>query len=568
MDDGQTTLPRLRDYSRPLTAAAILGVVLLTGGIALGLHSLFFAAGNPVATEPRGSGGIAHELGVFATALGVAALLALAGALRWSRSLQAAGFGNVPTVAMHLIVVAEFVISLKLDIRDTVMRTFEHYSRFPQLPVAVAAWILTVVGTVLVLGASFSPPVRGALSRRSGATMAMIGVLVCAVATGVAVRAGDDSRFFDHRPAPPAAAAPLPTRLGAEQFRLDLPSSAAVVAGGPGFLVGTGTGITAYDGVTGTPRWHHLRPGAHKKGVHLDISSLAVIEPENVVIAYWNSLGWKAYDAATGESLWTASDFSRDRTTDLSAVESAAPLPILARRDGGALIRYDARTGRRMWSTPRVPVGCAKQQSTTAITSTAVYQVMPCGTGSTATTTILALDALTGTPIAQRDLPAPASRQVPDVSVVDDVVSVDWDHVAGPLRHVHFTSPDDLRTAEVTEPASVLSADPAAVLSTRGKRTTLTERADPAVARPLPVIIGHAEFSVPNRETLLLAEEVVSIDDGLRTWHRGDLVENTPPTGLARCDPAQLLPAPGIVLVLCAAVTTAETQQIIGASPR
>ncbi|UGT57122.1 PQQ-binding-like beta-propeller repeat protein [Nocardia asteroides] len=568
MDDSRTTLPRLRDYSRPLTAAAILGVVLLTGSIVLGLHSLIFAAGHPLETEPRGAGDIAHELGVFATALAVAALLALACALRWSRSLQAAGFGNVPTVAMHLIVVAEFVISIKLDIRDTVMRTLEHYSRFPQLPIAVAAWILTVVGTVLVLGASFAPPVRGALSRRSGATMAMIGVLVCAVATGVAVRAGDDSRFFDHRTAPPAAAAPLPTRLGTEQFRLDLPSSAAVVAGGPGFLVGTATGITAYDGVTGTPRWHHLRPGAHKKGVHLDISSLAVIEPENVVIAYWNSLGWTAYDAATGESLWTATDFSRDRTTDLSAVESAAPLPILARRDGAALIRYDARTGRRMWSAPRVPVDCAKQQSTTAITSTAVYQVMPCGTGSTATTTILALDALTGTPIAQRDLPAPESRQVPEVSVVDDVVSVDWDRRAGPLRHVHFASPDDLRTAEVTEPASVLSADPAAVLSTRGKRTTLTERADPAVSRPLPVIIGHAEYSLPNRETLLLAEEVVSIDDGLRTWHRGDLAENTPPNGFARCDPAQLLPAPGIVLILCDAATTAETQQIIGAALR
>lgn len=568
MDDSRTTLPRLRDYSRPLTAAAILGVVLLTGGIALGLHSLFFAAGNPVEIQPRIADDIADELGVFAIALGVAALLALAGALRWSRSLQAAGFGNVPTVAMHLIVVAEFVISIKLDIRDTVMRTFEHYSRFPQLPVAVAAWILTVVGTVLVLGASFAPPVRGALSRRSGATMAMIGVLVCAIATGIAVRAGDDSRFFDHRTAPPAAAAPVPSRLGTEQFRLELPRSATVVAGGPGFLVGTDTGITAYDGVTGEPRWHHLRPSAHEKGVHLDVRSLAVIEPENVVIAHWDRSGWKAFDAMTGELLWTDADFARDKATRLNTIAADVPLPMLARRDGGALIRYDARTGHRMWSAPRAPSGCAKEQSTTAITSTAVYQVMVCGYGSTATTTIRALDALTGTPIAQRDLPAPESQRVPEVSVVDDVVSVDRDHRTDPLLHVHFTSPDDLHTAEVTEPASVLSADPTAVLSTVGSRTTLTERDHPAVTRPLPVVLGHARYSLPYRETLLLAEEVVSIDDGLRTWHRGDLVENTPPTGLARCDPAQLLPAPGIVLILCDAATTAETQQIIGAAPR
>ncbi|MEV0333451.1 PQQ-binding-like beta-propeller repeat protein [Nocardia sp. NPDC050717] len=468
METSAASLPRLRDYSRPLTAAAILGVVLLTGGIALGLHSLFFAAGNPVDTETRVSGGIAHDLGVFATALGVATLLALASALRWSRSLQAAGFGNLPTVAMHLIVVAEFVLSIKLDIRDSVVRTFEHYARFPQLPVAVAAWILTVAGTVLVLGASFSPPVRGALSRRSGATMAMIGVLVCAIATGVAVRAGDDSRFIDQHTAPPAAAAPLPSRLGTEQFRLDLPSSATVVAGGPGFLVGTDTGITAYDGVTGTPRWHHRRPGAHEKGVHLDLRSLAVIGPENVVVSYWSGLGWKAFDASTGELLWTTSDFGRDVSTGLGATESDVPLPMLTRREDGALIRYDARTGRTMWSAPRVPVGCAKRQSTTAITSTAVYQVMLCGTGSAATTTVRALDQQTGTPIAQRDLPAPEPPQVPEVSVVDDIVSVDWNHRTDPLRHVHFTSPDDLRTAEVTEPGSVLAADPAAVLSTRG----------------------------------------------------------------------------------------------------
>ncbi|GEM31894.1 hypothetical protein NN3_29010 [Nocardia neocaledoniensis NBRC 108232] len=568
MDDSRTTLPRLRDYSRPLTAAAILGVVLLTGGIALGLHSLVFAAGNPVEIQPRIAGDIADELGVFAIVLGVAALLALAGALRWSRSLQAAGFGNVPTVAMHLIVVAEFVISVKLDIRDTVMRTLEHYSRFPQLPVAVAAWILTVVGTVLVLGASFAPPVRGALSRRSGATMAMIGVLVCAIATGIAVRAGDDSRFIDHRTAPPAAAAPVPSRLGTEQFRLELPSSATVVAGGPGFLVGTDTGITAYDGVTGEPRWHHLRPGAHEQGVRLDVRSLAVIGPENVAISYWNRLGWKAFDASTGEVLWTSTDFSHGESTELGTVEPDVSLPMLTWRDGGALIRYDARTGRRMWSAPRVPVDCAKGQSTTAITSTAVYQVMLCGTGSTTTTAIRALDALTGTPIAQRDLAVPDARRVPEVSVVDDVVSVDWDQRAGPLRHVHFASPDDLRTAEVTEPASVLSADPTAVLSTVGSRTTLTERDHPAGTRPLPVVLGHARYSLPYRETLLLAEEVVSIDDGLRTWHRGDLVENTPPNSLARCDPAQLLPAPGIVLILCDAATTAETQQIIGAAHR
>ncbi len=565
MDDSRTTLPRLRDYSRPLTAAAILGVVLLTGGIALGLHSLFFAAGNPVEIQPRIADDIADELGVFAIALGLAALLALAGALRWSRSLQAAGFGNVPTVAMHLIVVAEFVISIKLDIRDTVMRTLEHYSRFPQLPVAVAAWILTVVGTVLVLGASFAPPVRGALSRRSGATMAMIGVLVCAIATGIAVRAGDDSRFFDHRTAPPAAAAPVPSRLGTEQFRLELPSSATVVAGGPGFLVGTDKGITAYDGVTGEPRWHHLRPGAREKGVRLDVRSLAVIGPENVAISYWNRLGWKAFDASTGEALWTSTDFSHGESTDLGTVEPDVSLPMLTWRDGGELIRYDARTGRRMWSAPHVPVGCAKQQSTTAITSTAVYQVMLCGTGSTTSTTIRALDALTGTPIAQRDLPVPDARRVPEVSVVDGVVSVDWEYRTGPLRHLHFASPDQLRTAELTEPTRVLSADPTAVLSTQGERTTLTERDGPAASRPLSAGIGHSEFYLPIRAGLLLADEVVSVEYGLQTWNRGDLIENTPTNALVGCRPGQVLPAPGTILVLCRA--TQESRLIIGSAP-
>ncbi|MFE7721621.1 PQQ-binding-like beta-propeller repeat protein [Nocardia rhizosphaerihabitans] len=549
-----------------MAAAAILGVVVLIGGVTLGIYSLFLAAGNPVTPSRDVVDDIAVELGVFATAIGTVVLLTLVSALRWSRRLQAAGFGNLPTVAMHVAVVVEFFIIINLDIRSTVEKTFENYSAFPQLPTAVAAWVLVVVGTVLVLGASFSRPTRGALSNRTGAIMAVIGVVACVVATGVAVRAGDDTRYIDHRTAAAEAAPSVPNRMGQEKFRLHLPASATVVAGGHGFLVGTKIGITAYDGVTGTPRWHYLRPDATNNGVSLDVDSLVSIESANVVVAYWYRQGWTAFDALTGDKLWSDSDFSRGKETGLSPIRALDKHTMLARGENGAFIRYDARTGRQLWSAPAEPSSCRPARSKIAVTSAAVYQVMKCNTGGTASTTIRALDALTGATIAERDLPNPDPDRTLEVSVIDDVVSIDWNYRTEPLRHLHFTSPDQLRTAEVTEPVRVIAADPTSVLtsSTQERETTLSDVEDPTRSRSVPVAMGA--LCTPYRVGLLLADELVSTDHGLQTWRRDDLVENTPDQGFQSCALTTLLLAPGTILIFCR--TTIETQQIIGSAPR
>ncbi|MFC8380376.1 hypothetical protein [Nocardia sp. NPDC057272] len=113
---------------------------------------------------------------------------------------------------------------------------------------------------------------------------ATIGLLLCALATGGALWVGDDDRYVDHRTAASVVVPPIPNRLGQERFRIDLPKESRVVVGGPGFLVGTPTGITAYDGATGSARWHYQRPDAAEDGVHQQDSNLLSSPSENAVL--------------------------------------------------------------------------------------------------------------------------------------------------------------------------------------------------------------------------------------------------------------------------------------------
>ncbi|MFD3703926.1 PQQ-binding-like beta-propeller repeat protein [Nocardia sp. NPDC058658] len=570
-----TSLPRLPDYSRVANVAAITGTAVLLGGVGLGIYSRFIAAPNPVAPQDDGLAALPDALGMSAIVVGVMALLVVAVALTWARRLQRAGFGN-PGVAIYLVLAVAVVRTLQLHIPSTTKLIADQYAAFPRLPTAVAAWILVCLG-ILIVSYPLSVAPQFTLKTRGFAVPALIALLVCALTAGVAAWFGNDNRFFEHRPATSVVAAPIPNRLGQERFRIDLPEENRVVVGGPGFIVGTATGITAYDGATGAPRWHYLRPGATEDSVHHSYTELLSIPSENVVVTDWASLGLIAFDATTGRKLWTDSEFVDDVRDGVRAAKrfDSTTAPMLAWADNdyashkyGNFRRYDARTGRLLWTVPPVPEMCRKEVSKIAITSRAVYQVLVCHRDQSAWTTIHAFDPATGAQIAQRDLPNPEPDREPRLSVNSDVVSIDWPYRTEPLDRLIITSPAQLSTAATTaDTGQVIAADPSTdTVASYSWSTgvTLSEGRIPTQPRVLPDSIP---LDVNSSNSALLADEFVAVGpERLHTWRRDDLTGRSTPVPTAPTKSSQIIAAPGIILI--ATSDKAGSDQLIGFAPR
>lgn len=558
-NSGTTSLPRLPDYSRSATITAALGTAILVGGVALGLYSRFLAAANPVTPRDDARAELPDALGISAIVVGVAALLVIAAVLLSARRLRAAGFGNLG-VAIYLVLAVAIVRTMQLRVPSVAEQIFEHYAAFPQLPTALAAWVLVCLGILVVsypltAAACFTPKTR------TIAVPATIGLLLCALATGGAPWVGDDDRFIDHRTAASVVAPPIPNRLGQERFRIALPKESKVVVGGPGFVIGTPTGITAYDGATGSARWHYLRPDATEDGVHHEESNLLSIPSENTVLTSWNHLGWIAFDATTGEKLWTESEFADDNTRTAMRVArgfDSAGEPILALVDDelfggsyGNFARYDARTGRHLWSEPDTPDGCDNRMSQIAITSSAVYQVQVCRNQESAWTTVRALDPAAGAQMAKRDLPNPDPDRAPKVSTQEDTLSVDWPYRNAPLEHLVVAAPGLLSTASVTpDSVKLIANDPATgtvVTNSWSTGITLSQSGAPdrSLTDPDARLSGVSPF-----DSILLTDELIAVGDAqLRTWRRADLIENTPPVPLGSGQASQIVAAPGIILI-------------------
>ncbi|WP_328711090.1 PQQ-binding-like beta-propeller repeat protein [Nocardia salmonicida] len=559
MNNSRTTsLPRLPDYSRSATITAALGTAVLIGGVALGLYSRFLAAANPVTPGDDARAELPDALGMSAIVVGVVALLIIAAVLLSARRLRAAGFGN-PGMTIYLVLAAAIVRTMQLHVPSVAEQIFEHYAAFPQLPTALAAWGLVCLG-ILVVSYPLTAVPRFTPTARTIAVPATIGLLLCALATGGALWVGDDDRFIDHRTAASVVAPPIPNRLGQERFRIALPKESRVVVGGPGFIIGTPTGITAYDGATGSARWHYLRPDAAEDGVHHEGSNLLSIPSENAVLTSWNHLGWIAFDATTGEKLWTESEFADDSRSAMRVASGlgASSEPMLALVDDelfggsyGNFARYDARTGRHMWSEPATPDGCDNMKSRIAITSPAVYQVRVCRNELSAWTTVLALDPATGAQMAKRDLPNPDPDRAPKVSVQEDALSVDWAYRNAPLDHLVVSAPGLLGTAPVAaDYVKVIANDPATgTLVTNSWSTGITlsqgGASDRSLTDPDAGLGGVSPF-----DSILLTDELIAVGDAqLRTWRRADLIENTPPVPLGSGQASQIIAAPGIILI-------------------
>ncbi|MFC4375019.1 PQQ-binding-like beta-propeller repeat protein [Nocardia halotolerans] len=560
--NNTTSSVRPQGFSRQLAAAAILGGALLVGGIGLAVYSLVFAAGNPFAPHIASEDLTGKQLGLFGVVIGTAALLILAATLRWSVSLRAAGIGNPFPVIMVAVLGIEILVTVDLGIRATVERVFGSYTAYPELPTAVAAWYLVIVGSAFALAVTCAPPALGALSARTGATCAAVGVLVCALATGFALRAGDDSRFSDHRTASATAIAPVPESLGTEKFRVDL-TAAAVVVGGNGFIVGSIEGLTAYDGATGAPRWHHLRPEAATHGVRHNPRYLQSIPSENVVVSYWNNWGWLAFDASTGEKLWSDAQFSADAGPQKPFGDfNTHPQPLLIRETGPSFVRYDARTGQQMWSSP-TDESCRDMAPKIAVTTRAIYQVSMCNGSLSTRTTIVAFDPATGSVRTEREITHPANR-APRLTVVDEVVSIEWRAAAGAHSHLRFSSPAQLSTATPSESFTLIAADLSAgtlVGEPGDGPVVVSETGGPS--RSLP---ADSRTPVRDHEVVLLASELVVISAGeLQTWRRGDLSPSSAGPALRSCSPYEVTSAPGVVLVFCA--NADATTRMVGFAP-
>ncbi|MFF5034003.1 outer membrane protein assembly factor BamB family protein [Nocardia salmonicida] len=559
MNNSRTTsLPRLPDYSRLATITAALGTAVLIGGVALGLYSRFLAVANPATPRDDARAELPDAVGMSAIVVGVVALLIIAAVLLSARRLRAAGFGN-PGTTIYLVLAAAIVRTMQLHVPSVAEQIFEHYAAFPQLPTALAAWVLVCLG-ILVVSYPLTAAQRFTPTARTIAVPATIGLLLCALTTGGALWVGDDDRFIDHRIAASVVAPPIPNRLGQERFRIALPKESRVVVGGPGFIIGTPTGITAYDGATGSARWHYLRPDAAEDGVHHEESNLLSIPSENTVLTSWNHLGWIAFDATTGEKLWTESEFADDSRSAMRVASGfgASSEPMLALVDDelfggsyGNFARYDARTGRHMWSEPATPDGCDNMTSRIAITSPAVYQVRVCRNKESAWTTVLALDPATGAETAKRDLPDPDPDRAPKVSVQEDALSVDWAYRNAPLDHLVVSAPGLLGTAPVAaDYVKVIANDPATgtlVTNSWSTGITLSQGGAPdrSLTDPDARLGGVSPF-----DSVLLTDELIAVGDAqLRTWRRADLVENTPPVPLGSGQASQIIAAPGIILI-------------------
>ncbi|MFI5499208.1 PQQ-binding-like beta-propeller repeat protein [Nocardia asteroides] len=573
MSDDQST-----DHARPLPPWPILvglaGAVLLTGGVALALYSQFVATPIPVPFDsyPETStfpSRLAYGAVIFAAVFTVIGAVVL---VRGRRNGEQSTTGGALTLAGVLIVGIGFAVTSHIP--STYQHLTTEFVATPRVPAAVAALALVLLGSALMLvggvlrhitahtsegvgrptdghGVEIAGPRPGrphhqvevdadrpaadaestTLPRWPAMVMAvLVGAVPVLAAAGLAVALGDDSGAVDHVTAARGSDSAVPTTLGPEKFRLQLPATTyqdtRVLPAGAGFLVSTSTGVTLHDGATGAERWHYRRIGSAVTNVPAETFSL---RGEDVVLTYWGKRGWMAFDAFTGELLWTESDFSRARNFTVRG-------HVLATASSrGEVARYDARTGGIMWTTPREVTGCASSNKRVVATASAIYRTAVCGEADAQTVVVTAYDPRSGAVRDQRGFPTPHLRsEVPvDVHVLDSgfVWIKAWHD-----RDVTeiFLPPNRPLTSAVADSGRTNSAVPAADDDALVSSDGPGGRAIPGRWEILPADGGAAptrlDMTTPDglgrsvHAAALLADQVVAATSPdsytLRTWDR------------------------------------------------
>ncbi|MEV0333439.1 PQQ-binding-like beta-propeller repeat protein [Nocardia sp. NPDC050717] len=426
------------DDARPRSAlpilAGVVGAVLLAGGVALALYSQFVAAPIPVPLDDddaetrdfplrlvRGSLVLAGTV----VLIGAAVLIGTAVLARKHRGDErVAGFTAGGVLAMVAVLIGGIAFAVTSHIPSTYQRLTSIFVATPRAPSAIAALALVLLGAALVF-VLVATPTAARPRRWALASAVVVGIVPVLGAAGIAARLGDDTSSIDRATAGPRPETATPAVLGPERFRLRLPAEpgqpgSRIIFTGNGFVVSALDGITMYDGATGTARWHYRRLGVGSDGVANVPRMTVAPRGENAVLTYWEKRGWLAFDTATGELLWTATDLLADSDLidrmmrgNLFAVnEPIVRGNLLAfTSPRGTVTRVDARTGRTLWSSPPEASGCAATLQRVVATMTAIHRVESCGYGDNAAVVITELDDESGAIHDQRSFPAPTRKR-------------------------------------------------------------------------------------------------------------------------------------------------------------
>lgn len=248
------------------------------------------------------------------------------------------------------------------------------------LPLGAAAWCLCLAGAAAAFLAARAFPRLERGSVKLLAIGAAIAVVVAAVVTVGALRAGDDGRFVDATTAPATDVSAVPAGLGKRTFTVSVPDAFGdqrlpvydMDSAGAGFAVYRDGRITAY-GSDGKERWHYARTGPGDVGVE----AMRVVDNGATVLAFVGG-GLVGLDAVTGEYLW-ASDDAGLQEAARGRLRSATGPFIVGWDDQRTWTRYDSRTGHALWSAPAPHPGCGIVEP--VVTASGVVSTVQCQDG-------------------------------------------------------------------------------------------------------------------------------------------------------------------------------------------
>lgn len=248
------------------------------------------------------------------------------------------------------------------------------------LPAGMAAWWLCLAGAAATFLAARAFPRLDRGAAKLLAVGAAIAVVVAAVVTVGALRAGDDGRFVDAATAAATDVPAVPNALGKRTFTVSVPDAFVdkgvptydIGSAGAGFAVYRDGRITAY-GPDGKERWHYARTGPGDVGV----TGMRVLDNGATVLAFIDG-GLVGLDATTGQQLWVSADAALQEAARGRFRLASGPF-IVGWTDEHIWTRYDGRTGRAMWSVPAPHPGCGIVEP--VVTTAGVVSTVQCQDG-------------------------------------------------------------------------------------------------------------------------------------------------------------------------------------------
>ncbi|MEU4313543.1 hypothetical protein [Nocardia sp. NPDC024068] len=578
--------------TRKVAMTGVAGIVLILGGAAVAVLARLreppfaltrsYSSGHEITAQGKDAFGSFSGVRIedvsthFANTVLIAAfatLIALAPAWLISRRKRDSyhGVGGLAVVLIFApfgYLMVDFMGHHLPGIHSYIRQEYPYYAQWPLI---MAAYGLVAAGILLVTPLAVTPGSIRSVRQRGLVLSLSAGLSVTILAGAAAVWFGDDSTNIEQRTAAPAEIPPTPAAVGTQRYALttdELTSDGRaddIAIAGAGFVLASDSGLTAYDGATGAPRWQYRRKNIdadHPLAYSPD--SLRSLDGGAIVVAAWEWWGWKVFDAVTGELLREHAEFGgadddpENRVP--SGTEHRAGMVIF--EHDGTLARYDARTNELMWSTEPIPPGCIRSEGPAAATSSAVFVVAGCP-GETNTLRIMALDPRTGAVAATRDIAYGLESVDPRytrIHLVDDDAVIEWSGDR-PGMLVAGTPADLTSATELTGAAEdPITADPHGTQIFDGvKLSDAASGADisiyAAAGKPADVYAIGRESAAT---ALFLTTELTELHSDDRTLALRILPRGTtaPPAvhpfvAAGNCGAPVLLPAPGAVLVFC-----------------